>query len=305
VSLLSFLTRRRQRRAVRLYNGGHEALGSYDFESALKIGRELRKLRYSGAYEIEGLAFIGLDRHEDAVRVLREGLALAPAAWPNWLLLGSCLSDLERYSEALVAYDRAYACDGADRPAVDLNRAIVAVRQKDYAAALRLLDGLQCENREMELRAIVHRVDALRGAGREAEAEELATRTLTNESEGGDDIGSIACNLGEMRLARGEDVRTFAIDFWRRTRHAPLLALIRDARPMRSDRAHYFRLLLHGTRFYQSVDVVADSPEEALTFVTELEPEHVVIDEATAIEPRPHDRKGVYRMTGRTYYEET
>jgi len=231
-NVLSFFTRRRQRRAERLYNEGHKALDAHDFENALTIGRKLRKVRYSGAYEIEGLAYIGLDRHEDAVRVLREGLALAPAAWPNWLLLGSCLSDLERYSEALNAYDRAYACDGAD-------------------------------------------------------------------------IGSIACKVGELRLARGEDVLAFAIDSWRRTRHAPLLALIREARPLRSDRAHYFRLLLHGTRFYQSVDVVADSPEEALSFVIELDPEHVVIDEATAVEPRPLDRKGVYRMMGRTYYEET
>ncbi len=320
---------RRRKRAETLYDDARELIEVMDYDGALAIGAKLRKLRFSGAFEIEGLAYSGLDRSEDAVRVLREGLALAPSAWPNWLLLGSCLSDLGRYGEAFSAYDAAEACPEADPSVINLNRAIVASRSKDHESTLRYLDHLELDEPEAQLRAIAYRVMALQALGQDAEAEDLSSRTLsdwreTHDGAGKGDIGMIMLALGKIGLARGDDravLRAGAVDSWRATHHAPLLWLIREVQPTCSPEAQYFRLMLHGTMlagsnedidaqgFFTSVDVVADSPEEALALFLELDPPdpgvEVTIEEASAVEPRPDEPRGVYAVRGRIYYRDT
>lgn len=330
MDVLSFFDFRGRRRAKKLYAEARELVDDGLYEDALAIARKLRKLRYSGAYEIEGLAYSKLDRNEDAVRVLREGLAVAPGVWLNWMLLGSCLSNLGRYDEALLAYDRAAACEHAEPSAIALNRAIVAGRQGDHEAALRHLDGVyEYEDATMRLRTIGTRIEALHRLGREAEAEGLASRTLnewrdTNATEGTVDIGEIALILAAIRRKRGEDperLRREAIEWWRATGHEPLLWLIRDLRPLRSPDGQYFRLVLQGKiapgtvlardaeGFFMSADVVADSPEEALALYVEVagpeEGVELTVSEANAIEPRPDEPKGVYGARGRVYYKES
>lgn len=331
MGLLSLFDFRGRRRAGKLYDEARELVDDGAYEDALAIARKLRKLRYSGAYEIEGLAYSRLGRNEDAVRVLREGLALAPAVWLNWLLLGSCLSNLGRFDEALLAYDRAHACEDADRDAVALNRAIVCSRAGDHPAALRHLDSLTgYEDQAMRFRAVGTRVDALHKLGRTAEAEDLGLRTQREwldreETAGTVDIGEIALVLGEIGLARGDDpkaLRETAIAWWRRTEHERLLWLIRELQPTRSPAAQYFRLLLHGAiapgsalaelgqGFFTPAHVVADSPEEAFALYLDLvEPEpgvELTVKEANPVEPRPDGIKGVYMAAaGRAVYEET
>jgi tetratricopeptide (TPR) repeat protein len=326
MSILSFLDFRGRRRAKRLYAEARELVDQGSYDEALEIARKLRKLRYSGAYEIEGLAYSGLDRNEDAVRVLREGVEVAPGVWLNWMLLGSCLSNLGRYDEALLAYDRAAACEHADPSAIALNRAIVAGRQKDYETALRHLDSMHGYGPSLRLRALGTRVNTLYRLGRRPEAEELASRTLNewrdSDATGGEaDIAEIAIILAEIRRERGEEperLRREAIEWWRATRQARLLWLIRDLRPVRSPGGQYFRLVLLGTiapgtpvaeeadGFATSADVIADSPEEALAFYLELtgaeEGVEVTISEVEALEARPDDVKGAYDVRGRVYY---
>jgi tetratricopeptide (TPR) repeat protein len=181
VKLLSLFDFRREKRARRLYDEARELIDSYGYEEALEIGRKLRKLNYSGAFEIEGLAYSHLDRNEDAVRVLREGLTLAPGVFQNWLLLGSCLSNLRRYDEAMLAYERAEACEEADASLVDLNRAIVSARREDREGTLRYLDRITgYESSGMRYRTLDLRVDALHGLGRVSEAEDLGQSRSTS-----------------------------------------------------------------------------------------------------------------------------
>lgn len=313
----------RGRRANKLYDKGRELVEAGKYEDALAIGRKLRKINYSGAFEIEGLAYAGLDRHEDAVRVLREGLALAPTAWANWILLGSCLSDLGRYDEALAAYDRAQACESADVDSIELNRAIVANRRGDFAAALEHLDRVsQYESTAMRLAAVRERIGSLRDLGRTSEAEELGTRTLREwldrpDPESAREAGNIAFAVAEMRRERLHNPAALlreVVSWWRATREASLLWMIRDLRPIRSPEAKYFQLLLHGLTphdpevdgFFTSANVVADSAEEALALYLELDPPEpgveVTIEKAEAVEPSPEDPKGVYSTRGRTLY---
>ncbi len=325
--LTAFLDRRREQRTQRLYDEGRELVDSYAYEEALKVGRKLRKLRYSGAFEIEALAYSGLEQHEDAVRVLREGLALAPAAWPNWMLLGSCLSDLKRYSEASLAYDRAAACEGSDRTVLDFNRAIVAWRQKHYPEALRLLDNvLSYESEEFRLRVVSLRVQLFHDLGRNAEAEDLASRTLhawrdAESEEGTRDIGEIAAVRTKIRRERGDDrerLRGEAIEWWRHSREDQLLWEIRELQSQYSPQAQYFRLMIearlspdsemgeHAEGFHIKVDAVADTPEEALAYYGELEflQAEFRITGTEVMHPAGDSPKGVYWLSGRVFYKE-
>ena len=324
MNILTFFRDRSHQRALKLYDEARELVDNGIYEEALKIGRKLRKLRYSGAFEIEGLAYSGLDRNEDAVRVLREGLAIEPSVWLNWLLLGSCLSNLGKFEEALLAYDRAQACPYADRSVIELNRAIVASRRQDYATALRHLDNIGGhESAGMRLTAIECRVTALHALGRDAESEDLGARTLnewrdSNSDDGQRWVGEIAFVVGDIRRVRGEDRDRLlgdAIAWWRATHHDTLLWLIRELQGRRSPDSQYFRLMLHGRfssedaarGFFTTADVVADSVEEALALLLEIDPfetdAEVTIKEATAVEPRPNDTKGVYWQAGRVYYK--
>lgn len=317
VGLLTFFTR--GRRARRLYDEARELIDAGVFEDALTIARKLRKLSYSGAFEIEGLAYAGLARHEDAVRVLREGLAQAPHVWLNWHLLGNCLSDLSRFDEALAAFDRAAACSGADRSLIDLNRAIVEGRRQNHARSLAILDDVHGD--AVRLPAISTRISALRGLQRDDEALALAEAALRAWSDGDEKaIGSIAFAYGELRRSRGDNplaIRTAAIDHWRWTHDKNLLWLIRDVLPVRSDSARYWRLTLcaeelgatvDANGFFVGVDVVADSVEEALEFARQLDEfdgaADLRVDEAHDLGPHPNEPKGVYAMRGRVYYRE-
>lgn len=328
MNVLSFFRDRRRRRAEALYAQACDLLDKEDYEAALAIARKLRKLRYSGAFDVEGRAYCGLDRPGDAVRVLREGVARVPGVARNWMLLGNALSDLGESGEALVAYDRAESLDPSNRATLELNRGVVAERRNDYAAMLRHLDDASGVEPRLYLRLIGCRVTALHGLGRDDEALDLATRVLDGWRNAGDDtgardVGEMARVIIEIRLARGEDRYVLfeeAARWWRATKYEPLLPLLRDLRAQRSPDAQYFRLQIEGRigpgaqrygevkGYITTADVVADSPEEALAFALELDPPGlgvaVTIDEAEILEPRPNDRKGVYRTMGRAYYEE-
>jgi Flp pilus assembly protein TadD len=330
VNILSFLQHRSTKRAKRLYDDARALVDAGKNEQALAIARRLRKVHWSGAFEIEGLAYSHLGRHEDAVRVLKEGLKLAPGVWLNWHLLASCLSDLGRFEEALAAYERAEECEGADRNSVDLNRAIVAMRMDDFARALELLDSpMAFDSEAMRLRAVECRVTSLFKLGRVSEAEEIAAHELEawraseHDGEPPYDIGEMALTLGRIRMDRGEDhgpLLEQTLEWWRITRHERLLWLIRELLSLHSPEAQYFQLVLHGRippewhaeaaaqGFWTAADAVADTPQEAVTFIAQLHGLgpgiEWIIDEAEAVEPRPDDPKGVYAARNLVYYNE-
>ncbi|HEY0160866.1 MAG TPA: tetratricopeptide repeat protein [Thermoanaerobaculia bacterium] len=324
MSLLSFLSFRGRRRAHKLYDEGRALIASREYERALAVGRKLRKVQYSGAYEIEGLAYQGLGRLDDAVRVLREGVAQAPGVWLIWSLLGNCLSDLGRFDEALEAYDRAEGCAHVEHALVHLNRAVVATRQEKPLLVLEHLERV--EGYRFECAAL--RATALHALGRNHEAEHLAMRTLeawltTDQSRATADAGELALVLGEIRHERGEDpaaLRSAMIQWWRDTKHERLLWLIRELRPGSSPDARYFRVRILASfprftypeldvvGFWMSGDAVADTVEEALSSILELQPApaeaKIELEEVLDMEPRPHGSKGVYALTGRIFYTE-
>lgn len=140
MSLLSFF---RSRRAKRLDARARELIDAGLWDEALVLARKLRTLQHGAVYEIEARAWTGLEKHEEAVRVLREGLALEPNDWRNWLLLGSCLANLGRFDDTASAYDRAGQCEDCDKHVLEVNRAILELRRLDPLTPEQSLDRIR------------------------------------------------------------------------------------------------------------------------------------------------------------------
>jgi len=313
----------KKRRADKLLERGYALLGDAKPDEALEIADRLRELRHSGAFEIGALAHAAKGNLEEAVRLLEEGLEKAPGVWLNWQLLGNYLSDLERFPQAATAYERALACPDVWVASVRLNQAILAQRRKDFEGALGLIE--QVDDPELALQAASVRMGALAGSGRAEEAERFGMEVLDSAPDAGSDataLARIVAAIGRIRLEREgptELTRSFLVDHWKRWVSLEILTAIRDLDNVYSDRAEYYRLLVHGKfpeteapgldvrGFFRTYDVVADSPDEALQFIQRLDRHEPIadlsIEESRVLAPRPLDPKGVYWCSGRAYYD--
>ncbi|MEM7515882.1 MAG: hypothetical protein AAF368_03020 [Planctomycetota bacterium] len=121
--------------------------------------------------------------------------------------------------------------------------------------------------------------------------------------------------FGEKDRARALERAHAALALWRGSPQA--LWLLRELTGRVSADAKYFRLMIHGdwmepteeidvASFFSNCDVVADSEEEALERVRELEPEEVraslTLEEAEVLAEAPSQPTGVYRLAPYQFY---
>jgi tetratricopeptide (TPR) repeat protein len=313
-------------RCEALMNQGYEYLDTEDFDEALAIAGELQQLQHTAGYEIAALAHEAQGNIEAAVEVLHRGVDAAPDCWPNWQLLGNCLSDVERFEEAEAAYEQALECKHVWESSVRLNQAILAGRQQRYDKALELLDAV--DDPDLGLQVAESRVDYLHCAGKTAEAVQLAEETLASTLDYGeaeaDALARIAALLGRMRMEAGEEkaeVRKFALQWLDVDPCCELLfKLIRDLDGLVAGDVRYYNLFLHAkfppdhplaaeaVGYYVSYAVVAENPEEALELARQfedpdlaplLEIEETEVDK----EVEPTEPKGVWYRSAMHLYE--
>lgn len=160
---------------------GLEALVEGDFDRMLDLALRLREKGSPAAFELEAVAYRGLDQRERALQILHEGLALAPDVSFNWTLLGSILGDLDRWDEAETAYGRARECPDADLGWVDYNRAILAHDRGDLRRALELCP-VDPEDLELREAVLLARIGWMVEARRWDQAE-LTVRTALDEDD--------------------------------------------------------------------------------------------------------------------------
>ncbi len=312
----------RKAKCEKLAEQGYECIRQGDCARALEIAEQLEKLRYSAAFEIAALAHAELDDLEAAVRVLTRGLEKAPTAWLNWQLLGNYLSDLKRYEEAAVAYEKGLACRHVKASSIRLNQAILASRQCLHAEALQHLE--QLVDPEWQYRKASAKVTALIGLGRIEEAIQVGEAALPSPGdEASPDLGYLASAIARARTARGDpadrifEYASTALERYDRSNRA-LLAAIRNADARYSSGAQYYRMTVDAKIPFTSplyreakgyivhYDVVADTLEEALRYVERMEDPvvrgNLLVDEHEILEERPEDPKGVYRRSDRYYY---
>jgi len=70
--------------AVALFDAGWTAVEEGDFDQAHAIGRRLKALRFSGAFEILALVHGHQDKFGSACKVLEAGVKRAPKVWRLW-----------------------------------------------------------------------------------------------------------------------------------------------------------------------------------------------------------------------------
>lgn len=313
----------------------YECLGKYDTDGAIQIGEQLRKMRFTGGYEVLALAYQIEGKLEKAVRILREGVKQAPGSWLLWQQLGNLYSDRAEFDKAHESYDRALQCADADASSITLYRANVLHRQGEYEMALHLLNSVSDADARNQGSAL--RVTLLNSLARSEEAMALAKQTIARleESEHKDepdvrhDLARLHAELAvaykilqlppEMVLA---EIRE-ALSSERTNSFA--MRLLREHINLKSPTAKHFWLQVKGTwdapiladeeseieefvpDFYVNFDVVADTPEEGLTFCREFEPEGVrdslQIDDVEELESCPDELKGVYGCTGHVFYD--
>lgn len=311
---------------------GFEQIQNYEYSNAVRTGKRLVKLRHTSGFEILGLAYAALDKPKKAIRILEKGLKTAADVWLLWQLLGNYYSDAQRYDEALTAYERAANCRNCDVKSLRLNRALVLSRQNRNPEALLLLRknrGLRLVDfRTRSLEALLlHEMGKNARALRIAETafhrlrqkdEEFLWRNNEETALIFSQLGKVFWESGPQKQRAIECVQQ-SLDFNRSEKNA--LTLLRNINALYSPKSKYFRLLVEGewfeplenakgklmsAGFMASYDVVAENREEALSLLSELEPEQVraslKINESEVLEKRPQDPKGVYRMTGRGFY---
>lgn len=307
---------REKANAQRLIDNAFAALKANDSQRAIKIGKQLKKIRHSSAFEILALAYEAVDRLEDAVLVLEEGIQVAPSVWLLWQLLGNFYSDQQRYQESLACYQRALECPCVDSSYIHLNLALVFSRTKQWEVALNQLPNVTSD--ALQFPAKVLRMKLLNVLGRfeetqalKADAEALSVSYPEKERP---EVARMYAYLGEAVWESRRDSAA-ALDYaWKSiagNRNDPTaLWLIRAVLNDVSPNAHYMNVIVEGEwsvpfegqtkphGFFVVYVVVADTPEEALNLIKPFEPSEVraslAVDEYKTLEPSPTELKGVY-----------
>jgi len=294
---------------------GFEALAGHDTKRAMRIGRELKKLRHSSNFEIMAQAYVADGQTEQAVQVLKEGVSAAPNVWRLWQLLGNCYSELERFQDCHSAYRRALECPGADTSTIHLNRAIALEREEKHEEAIQALSEVSGE--ELRLRRVAMTMELLNGLGRHSEARVLgeeAARVEAPEEEDRASLASIYAGLGRAVWEESHQSEA-ALDWaWKAVAlekdEATALWLIREIAHKHSPSSRYMRLLVRGRwnesitedeeppGFYATYEVIADSREEAMEMIRPFEPEalreSLFLERCDILEKAPDQTQGVY-----------
>ncbi len=302
-----------------LIDAAFEALHVFDIERTVELGRQLETMRHSSCFEILALAFDAEDKRDEAIAVLEDGVTKAPTVWRLWQLLGNYYSDSSRHEDSLRCYQKAIECPNVDASSVYLNKSIALLRNRDYLSAIKAIDQVSSES--LQHRAISHQMHLFNAAKIFAEAVTLGEKAIDLPLWNDENAEQLAEVHSELAFA----VWKSSLDRDRALRHAFLAIgldktattaawVIRDIAAETSPKARHMTVMIRGRwheplgdeneppGFFANYEVVAETPEEALTFILPFEPEKVrdslVIEEYALREPAPGIPKGVYQAQG-------
>jgi tetratricopeptide (TPR) repeat protein len=289
-----------QERADRLMSEAFEALEMGEPKSALKIAKELKRMRYSGCFEIQALAYADLGKRTKAIKVLRDGTERCPDVWLLWQLLGNNLSDEDRFEEAFEAYEKGLNADQADLASLSANYAIALIRSGEMVRARERIrpfleaPGFHEIEGSLRARILAVELEALRKSG-DCDAAVACFEGIGNACFGDHAGAELSMCWSEyahslLELGRRDEAEKAAIraawfDSWNET----ALWLLREVRRKPTDtETNQYRLVVEGDwcestdhandklkGFFASYSVCADNEEEALSFVAELQPDQV------------------------------
>jgi tetratricopeptide (TPR) repeat protein len=305
-----------------------ECLSTLDSKGALKIGRKLKTMKYSGAFEVIALAHTQDGQVDKAVECLEEGVKKCPDVWLLWQLLGNYRSDLNEFAQAMICLEKAALCPNADTSSINLNKAICFSRQELHEQTLEMLEGVTSSETRIQRESLLigslvslERFDEaiLRG---EAIAKEIGDSAEFSERYN-DELCRTFCWLAHAYLEGRKDRERARSAIQSAIKcdnlNASALAALRELNNQTADGNEQIWIMVEGRwnapiegfdeypGFFTTYWVVASSPEEALTFARELDPEDVrssltITEQKTEIREPWQSLKGVYVRTPYNFY---
>jgi tetratricopeptide (TPR) repeat protein len=315
-----------QERVDELMDEAWECLGSYETERAFEIGKELLDMRFSGGFEILALAHLQQEEIDEAIQILEEGTRKAQQVWRLWQLLGNCYSDVDRFNDAMRAYEQALAADDPDESQIHLNIAISLSRMGQHERSNAELTYVTSE--ETKARAAAIRVGNYADLQRWQAVLEEAPRAVAQLEEHEDeysaeDIGRILGRLSQALYETGNQKEAFdtarrALLLMRRNEIAMKVIRLCKARSI-EDGDDMFRIMTQGKwfepfeddeeipEFYKNYMVLAKDVYQALEFAREIEPDGVgetlqLSEFKRFPTDAPLDFRGVYAQDGYIFY---
>lgn len=272
---------------LRLFDDGVAAVNERRYAEALWIARELKRRRFSGAFEIAARAFLAIKKPHRARTWLETGVNHAPQAPALWNWYGTILSDAGEYDAAFSAFGRAMKLDESRREIELANLAVVEERRGRFVEALALLDQIdasQCiepsDVEFAEFRARLHIAN-----GDYDEADRILQQSVLEPAfvENNDALRArlLICRA-RVAQARSEDAKALALAreaVARDAMNANAHGLLRQMTQSTKLECRAWRLLVVGTSdrvpdtdgYFVSFDVAAVTEQEALAFIRVIE----------------------------------
>ena len=300
------------------------------YEDAADIASELIELEEEEGFEIMTSVLEDQEKLDQALEVLEHGLSVFPDSWRLWLRMGSYKSDLNSYDEAAYAFSRAELLPDADLELVILNQAILLKKQEQYKEALSLLEQV---NEVFPIRSLVVELGVYNSLKDyeliitivEQTDFDLEIHTENHENDDGEFDPLIAeiyffyaHAIWKKELSeKTSEALTYGLEFDRTNDN--LLWLRREILGVITDQNRYFSLMVQGDwfevnteenlKFVSYYDVVASTPEEALTMIKDFEPfpfntDSFIIEEFEEMDNHPENPNGIYRTNKFFLFEE-
>lgn len=279
--------------AEELMEIGNSHLESRSYSDAIKVARQLIRMRYSGGHELLGLAYARSGKTDEAIRALERGTEQAPRAWVLWKLLGDCYSDASRFSEAENAYQAALKQEPTELDIVHFNRGIAFQRANAWnqaEEALSLVVGPQLRRYALALRIenAIELGQTARAIQRAAELSQMRPNHAEPDDSRIEARISAACAAGfalDPRLRRR--AMCFAIQAIRHKAIPRALSVLRELQRNPVTNAHGYRMTLEGIwpepfenekippGFFRNLEVVAATESDAFRYARRIFPPKV------------------------------
>ena len=268
-----------------------EAVEAGDIASARNLAEQLIEQEASYGYLVMALTYGQEEEYERAIEELQRGVERFPDSWRLYMQLGNYYSDTEDYPAALQAFEEALNCSEVEAHWVQMNQAVVYIRQENIDQGLNLLQQLQ--HPEVLLEAFELKLSVLSSYNKaelllELAEEELETLPVPEDEQAAAAMARICIYIAKAGWdtdAEEAMIRHYLREaiFYDRT-NEEILWLMREINPQFSDDAKVFGLLVVGTtaaepdtgedgaEFNCIYSLVADTAIEGLDFIREFEP---------------------------------
>ena len=291
-----------------------------DLDKALKIGYKLKKSRYSGAFEIIARVYYAKEDIQQAVKILHEGVTVNPKDWLLWVQLGNYLSDLECYNDADAAYKMAINSSNSDISQVELNMAVLYERMERFDEAIEICKNLLNTEKDPEIRfrTLLLVVNLHRDISLYDQALFYGNNAVSLLSNSHDfetsEISRLYSALAYIVWQQKD--KDLSLCYIRQALlnnrlNEDALWLLREITNLKSSHSKYFHLLIYGKQnseeFFTNFGIIADTPEEALYFAKEFEPNEFrkafQIEKSQVLRSAKEELKGVYESTGIVFFD--